>query len=126
MPTLDFCARWASPSLSYGDALRVVRIILLTCVTLHITAAYQLTRMNWQAAGRLRNQEECRTSFAARTMRWGGGLLIIFIDFHIAHLTLGAVGFAPGQFKDLHVYQNVVPAFSIWPVAGSASLPPRR
>ena len=39
------------------------------------------------------------------------------IVVHIAHFTLGAVGFAPGQFKDLHVYENVVTGFSVWPVA---------
>jgi succinate dehydrogenase / fumarate reductase cytochrome b subunit len=50
-------------------------------------------------------------------MRWGGVLLAIFIVFHILHFTLGAVGFSPGQFKDLHVYQNVVAGFSVWPVA---------
>jgi succinate dehydrogenase / fumarate reductase cytochrome b subunit len=48
----------------------------------------------------------------------GAGLLLaIFIVVHIAHFTLGAVGFRPGQFKDLHVYENVVAGFSVWPVA---------
>src|SRR6202167_6615257 len=37
------------PELGYGEELWLVRIVLLTCVTLHITAASQLTRMNWQA-----------------------------------------------------------------------------
>ena len=41
----------------------------------------------------------------------------MFIVFHILHFTLGAVGFAPGQYRDLHVYQNVVAGFSVWPVA---------
>ena len=26
-------------------------------------------------------------------------------------------GFGPGQFKDLAVYQNVVAAFAVWPIA---------
>jgi hypothetical protein len=50
-------------------------------------------------------------------MRWGGVLLAIFIVFHILHFALGAVGFSPGQFKDLQVYENVVAGFSVWPVA---------
>jgi succinate dehydrogenase / fumarate reductase, cytochrome b subunit len=87
-------------------------------VTLHITAAYQLTRMNWQARPvGYESRKNVETSFAALTMRWGGMLLAIFIVFHIAHFTLGAVGFEPGQFKDLHVYENVVAGFSVWPVA---------
>jgi succinate dehydrogenase / fumarate reductase cytochrome b subunit len=50
-------------------------------------------------------------------MRWGGGLLLAFITFHLLHLTGGVVGFGAGQFKHLDVYQNVVTAFSAWPVA---------
>jgi succinate dehydrogenase / fumarate reductase, cytochrome b subunit len=44
-------------------------------------------------------------------------LLVVFIVFHILHFTVGAVGFRPGQFKDLAVYQNVVAGFSVWPVS---------
>ena len=106
------------PELGYGDALWLVRIVLLTCVTLHITAAYQLTRMNWQARPvGYESRKNVETSFAALTMRWGGVLLAIFIVFHIAHFTLGAVGFKPGQYQELHVYENVVAGFSVWPVA---------
>jgi len=50
-------------------------------------------------------------------MRWGGVLLVAFIVFHLFHLTGGLVGFGPGQFKDLAVYQNVVAAFAVWPIA---------
>ncbi len=106
------------PELGYGDLLLVVRVVLLTCVTLHITAAYQLTRINWKARPvGYESKRDIETSFAGRTMRWGGVLLAIFIVFHIMHFTLGAVGFKPGQFQDLHVYENVVTGFSVWPVA---------
>lgn len=37
--------------------------------------------------------------------------------FHLLHLTGGVVRFGAGQFKDLAVYQNVVAAFAVWPVA---------
>jgi len=47
---------------------------------------------------------------------WGGAVLVIFVVFHILHLSQGVVGFEPGQFKSLIVYQNVVAAFSVWPV----------
>jgi succinate dehydrogenase / fumarate reductase, cytochrome b subunit len=106
------------PELNYGNLLWIVRIVLLTCVTLHIIAAYQLTRMNWNARPvGYQSKRDVETSFAALTMRWGGVLLAIFIVFHIAHFTLGAVGFKPGQYQDLHVYENVVAGFSVWPVA---------
>jgi succinate dehydrogenase / fumarate reductase, cytochrome b subunit len=113
-----FLREVGTPELAYGQLLWVVRIILLICVALHITAAVQLCRMS-QAARPVgysvkRNVE---TTFAARMMRWGGVLLVVFIIFHLLHLTAGAVGFQPGQFKHLAVYQNVVAAFALWPVA---------
>jgi len=106
------------PELAYGQLLWVVRIILLACVGLHITAAVQLSQMSWAArplAYRVKRNVE--TTFAARMMRWGGALLVAFVVFHLLHLTVGAVGFRAGQFKDLAVYQNVVAAFSVWPIA---------
>jgi succinate dehydrogenase / fumarate reductase cytochrome b subunit len=106
------------PELGYGDALWIVRIVLLTAVTLHIIAAVQLTRMSWKARPvDYRERKDVETTFAAQMMRWGGFLLAIFIVFHILHFTLGVVGFAPGQYKELHVYQNVVAGFSVWPVS---------
>jgi succinate dehydrogenase / fumarate reductase cytochrome b subunit len=106
------------PELGYGQLLWVVRIILFLCVALHIIAAVQLSRMSWAARplpySMKRNVE---TTFAARMMRWGGALLVAFVVFHLLHLTAGAVGFHAGQFKDLAVYQNVVAAFAVWPIA---------
>jgi succinate dehydrogenase / fumarate reductase, cytochrome b subunit len=74
--------------------------------------------MSWAARpDRYTLKRDIETTFAARMMRWGGVLLAIFIVFHILHFTLGAVGFSPGQFKDLQIYENVVAGFSVWPVA---------
>ncbi|HEU5235915.1 MAG TPA: succinate dehydrogenase cytochrome b subunit [Pyrinomonadaceae bacterium] len=105
------------PEVGYGQVLWVVRIVLLVCVTLHITAAIQLTRMSWAARPIKYNvKRNIETTFAARVMRWGGLLLAVFVVFHLLHLTGGIVGFEPGQFKHLAVYQNVVAAFHVWPV----------
>ena len=46
-------------------------------------------------------------------MRWSGVILALFVVYHILHLTLGAVGFGPGGFHHLKVYDNVVAAFSV-------------
>jgi succinate dehydrogenase / fumarate reductase, cytochrome b subunit len=113
-----FLREVGTPELAYGQLLWIVRIVLLLCVALHITAAYQLSRMSWAARPvEYKVKHNVETTFAARVMRWGGVLLIVFIIFHLLHLTAGAVGFHPGQFKHLAVYQNVVAAFALWPVA---------
>jgi len=106
------------PELGYGDALWVVRIVLLTAVTLHIVAAVQLTRLSWNARPvAYQYRKNVETTWAAKTMRWGGLLLALFIVFHILHFSVVAVSFEHGQYRELHVYQNVVAGFSVWPVA---------
>jgi succinate dehydrogenase / fumarate reductase cytochrome b subunit len=108
----------AMPELGYGQLLWIVRGILLLSVILHIVAATQLTIMNREARpvgyGTKKNVE---TTWGALTMRWGGVLLAIFIVFHLFHLTAGMVGFQPGQFEHLAVYQNVVAAFNVVPIS---------
>ena len=112
-----FLREAGTPELAYGQLLWVVRIVLLTCVGLHITAAVQLSRMGWAARPVGYNvKRNIATTLAAQMMRWGGVLLVAFIIFHLFHLTAGAVGFHAGQFRHLAVYQNVKAAFAVWPV----------
>ena len=113
-----FLRTMGEPLLPYGGMLWVVRIVLLTCVALHITAAVQLTRMNWAARPQgYDTKDSIATTYAARTMRWSGVILVLFIIYHLLHLTGGVVGFQPGQFRDLAVYSNVVAGFSVWYVS---------
>src|SRR5580704_14647333 len=106
------------PELGYGQLLWIVRIVLLVCAILHITAATHLTRMNWRARPvGYESKKDIETTWGALTMRWGGVLLAVFIVFHLLHFTGGVVGFQPGQFEPLMVYQNVVAGFSNLPIA---------
>lgn len=106
------------PELGYGQLLWIVRGVLFISAILHITAATQLTILNRQARpvdyGSRKNVE---TTWGALTMRWGGVLLAVFIVFHLFHFTGGMVGFEPGQFEHLMVYQNVVAGFQNVPIA---------
>ena len=112
-----FLREVGQPALAYGQLLWVVRIVLLICVGIHITAAVQLSRMSQAARPVGYNvKRNIETTFSARMMRWGGVLLIAFIIFHLLHLTAGAVGFHVGQFRHLAAYQNVVAAFAVWPI----------
>ena len=113
-----FLREVAYPELAYGQLLWIVRIVLLTCALFHITAAVQLTRLNWQARPvGYGSKKDVETTWSALTMRWGGLLLAVFIVFHLLHFTAGIVGFQPGQFEHLMVYQNVVAGFSNVPIA---------
>jgi succinate dehydrogenase / fumarate reductase cytochrome b subunit len=106
------------PELGYSQLLWIVRSVLLVCVILHVVAAVQLTRMNWRARPvDYESRKNVETTWGAVTMRWGGLLLAVFIVFHLFHFTGGMVGFQPGQFEHLMVYQNVVAGFQVLPIS---------
>ena len=99
---------------STGELLWLLRIVLIMSVILHVIAAYQLTMQNRAArpAGYVKRDPQVST-WAARTMRWGGVLLLIFIILHILHFT--NPGWRPeGVFDKADVYTNIVMSFRIW------------
>ncbi|HEU5193989.1 MAG TPA: succinate dehydrogenase cytochrome b subunit [Methylomirabilota bacterium] len=113
-----FLRTMGEPLVPYGVLLWIVRVVLLSCVVLHITAAVQLTRMSRAARPHAYDiKASIATTYAARTMRWSGVILVLFVVYHLLHLTAGAVGFRPGEFHDLAVYGNVVAGFSVWYVS---------
>lgn len=88
-----------------------VRIALLVSVTLHAVAAYQLTRRNWSARPVEYAQRESQVStYASRTLRWGGVYLFVFIVLHLGQFTLGWKWLLPEYVRGA-AYGNVVLAF---------------
>ena len=76
-----------APGRRYGGA----RLVLLVALVLHIVAAIQL-RCRQQAArpvGVRRGARAPGVHFAARTIRWGGALILLFLVYHILHFTTG-------------------------------------
>jgi len=99
---------------STGELLWILRLTLIAAVILHVIAAYQLTLQN-RAARPVDyvNRRPQVSTWAARTMRWGGALLLVFIVLHIMHFTTGTWKPA-GSFSDTDVYSNIVTSFRIW------------
>jgi succinate dehydrogenase / fumarate reductase cytochrome b subunit len=98
-----------------GPLLWLARAGLLAALILHVIAAYQLTRRK-QAARPVgyADAEPQVSTFAARTIRWGGVLLLVFIVLHLLHFTFGTIHPA---FDHKDVYGNIVVAFQVWWVA---------
>lgn len=99
---------------STGELLLVLRGVLVVAVILHVVAAVQLTMQNRAArpVGYV-NREPQVSTWASRTMRWGGLLLLVFIILHILHFTTGDLKPA-GVFSTADVYGNIVASFRIW------------
>jgi succinate dehydrogenase / fumarate reductase cytochrome b subunit len=92
-----------------GALLWAARLGLLVAVALHIWSAYSLTRMN-QAARPVgyREKEHRESTYASRTMRWSGVLLLLFIVYHLLHMTFGTVH---PDFVKGDVYHNFIVGF---------------
>jgi succinate dehydrogenase / fumarate reductase cytochrome b subunit len=101
-----------APAVPETGLLWLSRIILLVCVVLHIHAAYAVTAMSHAARPvGYRDRQFVRSTYASRTMRWGGIIILLFIIYHLLHLTIGA-NVAPGaQFVEGDPYHNVVAGF---------------
>lgn len=113
-----FLRDMGAPLLLHEQALWMFRIVLLASVALHMWAALRLTQQSWAARPVAYGEKQpVAVTYAARTMRWGGVIVALFVLYHLLHFTGGVVGYGPGQFKPLSVYRNVVVGFSVWYVA---------
>lgn len=97
---------------STGELLWVARFILLAALIVHIIAAVQLTVENRKARPQhYAFRKTIQASFASRTLRWGGLVLLFFIVYHILHFTVGIAPGGPANFNRENVYNNVVYGF---------------
>lgn len=88
-----------------------VRLTLLASVVLHAHSAYALTRL--AGAARTEPYTGLRAqagTWSARTMRWGGVFLLLFVVYHLLHFTVGSVH---PSFSHTDVYGNVVAGFQV-------------
>jgi succinate dehydrogenase / fumarate reductase, cytochrome b subunit len=93
------------------EVVLLARVVLLASVILHVVAAYQLTMMSRAARPvdyAVRKPQV--STFASKTLRWGGVLLLVFIVFHILHFTIGSVH---PDFVEGKVYQNLATGFAV-------------
>lgn len=101
-----------TPALPHSGLLWAARIVLLSAVVLHVVSATQLTLLNLRSRPRTyRERVSIQSTYAARTMRWGGVLVGLYVVYHLAHLTWGSLH---PDFESGNVYRNVVVGFRIW------------
>ena len=117
---LDHYGEWLRellhPPFPRSFALWMLRITVLVALVLHVHAAYALTRMN-QKARPVKYQSDrdyVAANFAARTMRWTGVIVLLFLVYHLMDLSWGNAN--PG-FERGAVYRNTVASFEQWPVS---------
>lgn len=108
-------AQWlrvmGSPAVPHKTLLWISRAVLLLCIGFHIHAMVALTLINRRARPVGYTDREFETaSYASRTMRWGGVLIILFVIYHLLHLTFGTVH---PSYQEGNAYHNVVSGFQV-------------
>ncbi|PFG40481.1 succinate dehydrogenase subunit C [Georgenia soli] len=100
------------PYLPHEGFLWIQRVVLLVAVVVHAGAAIAL----WRRARTARPQRYVVTrrtaqTYSARTVRWGGLILLAFIIFHLLQFTTLTINVG-GEFDS--PYERLVAAFSHW------------
>ncbi|PZM97104.1 MAG: succinate dehydrogenase [Actinobacteria bacterium] len=112
--SFDQYAQWlreiGAPLLPESGYLWIQRVVLLAAVVGHMWAAASLARRA-HAARPVRYAHRLKTqgSYAARTMRWGGVIILLFVIYHLLDLTTGHLN---PVGDPSHPYGNVIADFA--------------
>jgi succinate dehydrogenase cytochrome b subunit len=93
-----------------GGALWAARLVLIAALVTHVIAAIQLAdrRQEARPVGYVAGRQPQISTFASRTIRWGGALILLFLVYHILHFTIGT---AHPAFVEGDPYHNVATGF---------------
>jgi len=98
------------PFFGFSQLLWVARIILIPAFVVHIWAAISLAGRDNKARPKSYSmRRNLESTFASRTMIYGGIFILLFVIFHVLDLTFGTVN--PG-FEEGQIYRNVIASFS--------------
>lgn len=101
--------------LAHGAGLWLLRGGLLAAAVVHVWAAVSLSRLSLAARPvEYRRLRPDASTLASRTMRWGGAAILLFVLYHLMHLTWGN---AHPDFRHGDVYHNFVTGFQSVPVS---------
>ncbi|WBB81567.1 succinate dehydrogenase cytochrome b subunit [Micromonospora sp. WMMD882] len=112
--SFDHYAEWlrtvGAPVLPGVWFLWTLRVGLVVAVVAHIVAATVLARRARAARPvRYAHRRPARASYAARTMRWGGVIILLFVVYHLLDLTTGTLNPVGDPTRP---YANVVADFA--------------
>lgn len=105
------------PALPEGVFLWIFRIVLLAAVILHLYSAFKLKGRNDRSRGDSRyvSKKNMESSYAARTMIWGGIIIVLFVIMHILQFTAQVLKFGyPDGTNTLAPYDRVLAGFGEW------------
>ena len=118
-----FAGRGASPETTlinqYAQMLHdnvallwIVRLVMLKMIVLHVTTTIQLVRRNKHARPQgYYKKQNVESSFASRSMVFGGLFIFAYIIYHIMHFTVGRVH--AEQLIQGDLYSSMINSFQV-------------
>lgn len=112
--SFDHYAHWlrtlGAPLLPGSGYLWIQRTVLTAALVAHVWAATSLAlRARAARPVRYAHRRPVRGGYAARTMRWGGVIILLFAVYHVLDLTTGHLNPVGDR---AHPYGNVVADFA--------------
>lgn len=96
--------------------LTIARIGLIAAIVIHIWAAYSLYQRAREARpATYASRRVVQANYASLTMRYGGTVILLFILFHLAHLTWG-INPVHSDYIRGDAYHNLIVGFRALPV----------
>ena len=117
----EYLNAYAAKLQSLGPLLWAIRLFLLGTMAAHIWAAARVVRRSVTARPvKYAMQKDLATNFAAKTMLISGGLILVFVIYHVLHFTSGNIdpigAFAEAHIgEDIDVYGMVIASFQHLP-----------
>ena len=113
----EFLRTMGAPILPEGVSLWGIRVLTLALIGLHIVSAAQLYLQSRSARStRYAKEQSLSFTYASRTMRWGGVIILLYIVYHLLHMTIGSLH---PDFEHGAVYRNLVIGFQNPMVVGA-------
>ena len=104
------------PVFGHLHLLTIARIVLVAAIVIHVWAAYSLWLLAREARpANYASRRVVQANYASVTMRYGGTVILLFVLYHLAHLTWGVSGVHSDYIRG-DAYHNLVVGFSSAPV----------
>jgi len=95
----------------HGAGIWIARIVLLSCLILHVVATISLTRANRAASPKYVHEGTVQASRSSRIMIWSGLTILAFVIFHLLHFTV-RIDAGLAEIGRTNPHQMVIVGFS--------------
>ncbi len=106
----EFLRAMLYPIVPRQGALWIMRLGFIAALVLHVHATWSLTQMNRRSrpVKYQSDRDYVAATFAARSMRWTGIIVLLFLVYHLLDLTFGP---ANPNFQHGLPYENTIASF---------------